>query len=42
MWTDMMKLTATFCNCANAPKNHQTTFEEDVPPITNNPDINVM
>jgi len=42
---DMIKLTATFRNFANAPKNvmsynHQTTSNKDVPPTTNNPDIN--
>jgi hypothetical protein len=45
--TDMTKLTVTFHNFANGPKNemsynHQTTSDEDVPPTTNNPDINAL
>jgi hypothetical protein len=39
---DTTKPTVTFCNFANAPKNHQTTSDEDVFPTTNNPDINAM
>ena len=47
MRTDMTKLTVTFCNFANAPKNvmsynHQNTSDKDVPPTTNNPGINAM
>ena len=47
MWTDMTKLTVTFRNFVNAPKNvmnynHQTTSDENVPPTTNNPDMNAM
>ena len=47
MWTDVTKLTVTFCNFANAPKNvmsynHQTTSDEYVPSTTNNPYINAM